>query len=86
MDFVIGLPRTQIDCDAIWVIVDRVTKYAHFLAIHSTFSLDRLAKLYIDEIVKLLWSVSEYSVSSRSLVHISILAKTTESFGYYLVF
>ena len=52
MDFFICFPRTQIGHDAIWVIVDRVTKYAHFLAIHSTFSLDRLAKLYIDEIVK----------------------------------
>ena len=53
MDFVVGLPRTQTDHDAIWVIVDRFTKSAHFLAIRSTFSLDRLARLYIDEIVKL---------------------------------
>ena len=53
MDFIIDLPRTQIDHDAIWVIVDRLTKSAHFLAIRSTFSLDRLARLYIDEIVKL---------------------------------
>ena len=53
MDFVIGLPRTQADHDAIWVIVDRLTKSAYFLAIRSTFSLDRLARLYIDEIIKL---------------------------------
>ena len=52
MDFVVGLPRTQIDHDAIWVIMDRLTKLAHFLAIRSTSSLDRLARLYIDKIVK----------------------------------
>ena len=39
--------------DAIWVIVDRFTKSTHFLAIRSTFSLERLARLYINLIVKL---------------------------------
>ena len=53
MDFVVGLPRTQVNYDAIWVIVDRLTKSAHFLAIQNNFSLDKLAKLYISEIVKL---------------------------------
>ena len=53
MDFVVGLPHTQTDHDAIWVILDRLTKSAHFLAIRSIFSLDRLTRLYIDEIVKL---------------------------------
>ncbi|GJY00298.1 putative reverse transcriptase domain-containing protein [Tanacetum coccineum] len=37
--------------DAIWVIVDRLTKSAHFLAIHEDFSAEKLARLYIDEIV-----------------------------------
>ena len=53
MDFVVGLARTQTDHDVIWVIVDRLTKLAHFLAVCSTFSLKRLAILYIDEVVKL---------------------------------
>ncbi|KAM5578041.1 hypothetical protein ABKV19_008388, partial [Rosa sericea] len=39
--------------DGIWVIVDRLTKSAHFLAVKETFSIDKLAKLYVDEIVKL---------------------------------
>ena len=52
MDFVVGLPCTQADHDAIWMIVDRLTKSAHFLAFCITFSLDRFARLYIDEIVK----------------------------------
>ena len=53
MDFVVGLARTQTDHDVIWMIVDRLTKLAHFLAVRSTFSLKRLAILYIDEVVKL---------------------------------
>ena len=53
MDFVIGLPRTQTSYDDIWVIVDQLTKSAHFLPIPNNFSLDKLTKLYISEIVKL---------------------------------
>ena len=45
MDFVVGLPRTASDKDAIWVIVDRLTKTAHFIPIRISFSLDRLARL-----------------------------------------
>lgn len=53
MDFVTGLPRTRNQLDAIWVIVDRLTKSAHFLPIRTTFSLDKLAKIYIREVVRL---------------------------------
>ena len=53
MDFVVGLPRTQASFDAIWVIVDQLTKSAHFLSVCAKFSLDRLAELYINEIVRL---------------------------------
>ena len=53
MDFVTGLPRTQRQHDAIWVIVDRLTKSAHFLPVNVEDSLEKLAKLYVDEIVRL---------------------------------
>ena len=53
MDFVSSLPRTARGYDAIWVIVDRLTKSAHFLPIHTTYSMEKLAKLYVDEILKL---------------------------------
>ena len=53
MDFVVGLPRSLKGYDAIWVIVDRLTKFAHFLPIKVNFTLDKLAQLYIQEIVKL---------------------------------
>jgi hypothetical protein len=51
MDFVMKLPRTKRGNDAIWVIVDRLTKSAHFLVIKETFDLITLAQLYVDEIV-----------------------------------
>ncbi|CAH9102252.1 unnamed protein product [Cuscuta epithymum] len=53
MDFVVGLPRTIRNYDAVWVVVDRLTKSAHFLPINTTYPLERLAKLYTDEIVRL---------------------------------
>ncbi|GJT73668.1 putative reverse transcriptase domain-containing protein [Tanacetum coccineum] len=51
MDFIIKLPRSSSGHDAIWVIVDRLTKSAHFLAIREDYSMEKLARLYIDEIV-----------------------------------
>ena len=53
MDFVVGLPRTQQGHDAIWVIVDRLTKSAHFLPVKVSYSLDKLAEVYIREVVRL---------------------------------
>ncbi|GJT62251.1 reverse transcriptase domain-containing protein [Tanacetum coccineum] len=51
MDFITKLPRSKSGHDTIWVIVDRLTKSAHFLAIREDYSTEKLAKIYIDEIV-----------------------------------
>ncbi|KAL5572182.1 hypothetical protein UlMin_021779 [Ulmus minor] len=53
MDFVTGLPKTTKNHDAIWVVIDRLTKSAHFIPIRTTFSLEQLADLYVREIVRL---------------------------------
>ena len=53
MDFVTELPRTLGGNNAIWVIVDRLTKSAHFLPMKVNFSMDRLASFYIKEIVRM---------------------------------
>ena len=53
MDFVSGFPLTQQKHDSVWVIVDRLTKSAHFIPVRIDYSMDRLAKLYVDEIVRL---------------------------------
>src|SRR3989337_1657386 len=51
LDFITKLPRTSSGHDTIWVIVDRLTKSAHFLAIRETDKFETMAKLYIKEIV-----------------------------------
>ncbi|GKE45801.1 putative reverse transcriptase domain-containing protein [Tanacetum coccineum] len=51
MDFVSGLPRTPSGYDTIWVIVDRLTKSAHFLPMKKTDTMDKLMQHYLKEIV-----------------------------------
>ena len=48
---VIGLPRTAKGFDSIWVIVDRLTKTAHFLPVRMTYTAAQYARLYLDRIV-----------------------------------
>ncbi|XP_070677827.1 uncharacterized protein [Malus domestica] len=52
MDFVYKLPRTRNGFDGIWVIVDRLTKSAHFIPVREKYPLNKLAKLFISKIVK----------------------------------
>ena len=51
MDFVVDLPQTCKKKDSIWVIVDRLMKYTHFILVKSTYSAEEYARLYFDEIV-----------------------------------
>jgi len=53
MDFVTSFPNTPRGHDAIWVIVDRLTKAAHFIPININFPVSQLVEIYIREIVKL---------------------------------
>ena len=53
MGFVIGLPKTPKKNDVVWVVMDRLTKSAHFLPIRWGCTLEQLAKKYVDEIVRL---------------------------------
>ncbi|WVZ93936.1 hypothetical protein U9M48_039885 [Paspalum notatum var. saurae] len=50
MDFIVGLPKTQKGYNSIWVVVDRLTKVAHFIPVNTTYSSARLAELYISRI------------------------------------
>nr|GFA43177.1 putative reverse transcriptase domain-containing protein [Tanacetum cinerariifolium] len=68
MDFITKLPRLKNGHDTIWVIVDRLTKSAHFLAIREDCSTERLARIYIDEIV------------ARHRVPVSIISDRDERF------
>ena len=51
MDFLVGLQLTRRKHDSVWVVVDRLMKSSHFLPVRTDYSLDKLAKLYIEEIV-----------------------------------
>ena len=64
MDFMTHLARTSWRHDAVWVIVDRLTKSTHFLALWMTFTLEEFCQLYIREIVRL-HGVSVSIVSNR---------------------
>ncbi|GJW01498.1 putative reverse transcriptase domain-containing protein [Tanacetum coccineum] len=61
MDFITKLPRSSQGFDTIWVIVDRLTKSAHFLPIRENDPLDKLARLYLNRIV------------ARHGIHVSII-------------
>ena len=64
MYFVVGLPRSQAGHDGIWVIVDRLTKTSHFLPFKTRWFVNRLAELFISEIVRI-HSVPVSIVSDR---------------------
>ncbi|GKC56993.1 putative reverse transcriptase domain-containing protein, partial [Tanacetum coccineum] len=74
MDFVTKLPRTTNGCDAIWVIVDRLTKSAHFLPMKETDPIDKLAILYIKEVV----TRHGVPVGDAQLTGLELIHETTE--------
>jgi IS30 family transposase len=53
IDFIVGLPLTYRNHDSIWVVVDRLTKTAHFIAVNSTYSTKDYAEIYLDCVVRL---------------------------------
>ena len=66
MYFVVGLPRTRRQHNSIWVIVDRLTKSAHFIPVKSTYRGEDYARLYIAEIVR--WhGIPVYIISDRGV-------------------
>jgi hypothetical protein len=64
MSFIVGLARTQAGYDSIWVIVDRLTKVAHFIHVKMTYSGAKLVELYMSQIV-CLHGVPKKIVSDR---------------------
>ena len=86
MDFIVGLPRSRDGYDSIWVIVDRLTKSAHFLPVKATYSVAKLAKLYVKHIV-CLHGVPVSIVSDKGFVFTSrFLQMLQEAMGTILDF
>ena len=52
-DFIVGFPKTPNGHDLIWVIIDRLTKVAHFILVRMDYKSNKLAQLYIDNILRL---------------------------------
>jgi hypothetical protein len=63
-DFVMGLPRGRKGNDAIWVVVDRLTKSVLFFPMKMTDLVDKLTKLYVNEVIKL-YGVPVLIISNR---------------------
>jgi hypothetical protein len=53
IDFVIDLPPSQVKKDAIWVVVDRLTKSAHFILVNMRDFMEKLGRIYTQEVVRL---------------------------------
>jgi hypothetical protein len=64
MDFNVGLPNISQKHDSIWVIMDRLTKMAHFIPVHTTYTAKKYAEIYLDRIV-CLHGVPKMIISSR---------------------
>jgi hypothetical protein len=64
MDFIVGLPLTACKFDSIWVIVDRLSKSAHFIPIHTRYDAQRYAEIYIARVLYL-HGVSKMIISNR---------------------
>ncbi|GKB90524.1 putative reverse transcriptase domain-containing protein, partial [Tanacetum coccineum] len=84
MDFVTKFPRTSSGHDIIYIIVDRLTKSAYFLPMREDYKMDRLARLYLNEIVASL--VSDLSILSNRDSHFTSRTKLQEfSVGDYVL-
>jgi hypothetical protein len=70
MDFVNGLLKTPRGNDSIWLIVDRLTKVAHFIPMRTTYGGDKLARLYVNNILKL-HGVPKSIISDRGAQFVS---------------
>jgi hypothetical protein len=70
MDFITGLPRTSKGYDSIWVIMDRMTKVAHFIPVKTTYKGSQLLELYVAWIMSL-HGVPKKIVSDRGSQFIS---------------
>jgi hypothetical protein len=53
MDFITGFPKTQRQNDSIMVVIDKVSKYVHFIAVKSTYKVINIAEIFMKEIFRM---------------------------------
>jgi hypothetical protein len=64
MEFIVGQPLTTRKFDSIWVIVDRLSKSAHFIPVHTNYNVQKYARIYIAYML-CLHGVSKTIISDR---------------------
>jgi hypothetical protein len=85
MDFIVGLPNTSRHHDSIWAIMDRLTKTAHFLPMHTTHRAEKYAEIYIDQIV-CLHGIPRTIVSDRGAPFVArFWEQLQESLGTHVI-
>jgi hypothetical protein len=85
MDFVVDLPNTSQTHDSIWVIVDRLTKAAHFIPVYTTYNAKRYTEIYLDRIV-CLQGVPKIIISDRDTQFVACFwEQLQESLGTKLI-
>src|SRR4051794_27870703 len=77
MDFITVLPTSSRGNDSIWVIVDQLSKVAHFLPVKTTYQSSKLAELYIARIVSLHGVPKNIP---KNLVYLEILEESSRRF------
>ena len=86
MDFVTGFPRSQKGHNAIFVIIDRFSKVAHFLPVKETITASQLADLYVSRIVSLHGVPLEISSDRGSLFTSKFWESFQQAMGAHLLF
>jgi hypothetical protein len=92
MDFIVGLPLTARKFDSIWVIVNRLSKSAHFIPIHTNYNVQKYARIYIahvlclHEILKTIISDcgSQFIAHFWEQLHVSLGTRLIHSSAYHL--
>nr|ABD63116.1 hypothetical protein 18.t00012 [Asparagus officinalis] len=81
MNFIVALPKSKKGNDSVWVIVDLLTKSAHFIPVKMTYMLETYARVFIQEIVRL-HGVPETIVSDRGLVFTSHFGEASKKWKW----
>jgi hypothetical protein len=70
MDFIVGLSRTSCGYNSIWVIVDRLTKSAHFIPVATTYRVRKYVELYLSHIIRY-HGISKTIISDRGSIFVA---------------
>jgi hypothetical protein len=85
MDFIVGLPHTSRGYNSIWVIVDRLTKSAHFIPVAMTYRVGQYAELYVSHIVRY-HSISNIIISDRGSIFVArVWEQLHECLGTHII-